>query len=182
MNTQQIHDYYVEPALKALGKSFNHANARFLILCTLAVESDMGEFILQVGKNNISKIDIDRINDQIDNGKINIGLGIGQLESKTIKSIFCYSDNIQKPKIKKALEKMMLNNSTSIQRQVIDSPLFSCALMRLLYSMFKEPIPKLTGDLNKDILNMYEIYKKQIAKCKIKPPRRLSGEKSSAKG
>ena len=40
--------------------------------------------------------------------------------------------------------------------------------MRLLYSMFKEPIPKLTGDLNKDILNMYEIYKKQYNSYKGK--------------
>ena len=121
MNTQQIHDYYVEPALKALGKSFNHANARFLILCTLAVESDMGEFILQVGKNNISKIDIDRINDQIDNGKINIGLGIGQLESKTIKSIFCYSDNIQKPKIKKATKRKNKPSESPEEQQIFSN-------------------------------------------------------------
>ncbi len=48
MEAQQLHDYIIKPTLEYMGGNYNSDKARFLLLCTAAIESNCGYYIKQV--------------------------------------------------------------------------------------------------------------------------------------
>lgn len=49
MRSQTVLDYVIKPALHKMGDRFNSKEAQQLLLITMAVESDMGKYIKQIG-------------------------------------------------------------------------------------------------------------------------------------
>jgi len=149
MNPQQLHGYIIKPTLEYMGGNYNSIEARFLLLCTAAIESDCGYYIKQV------------------NGP---ALGIWQMEPKTHLDIFENCDAIKSPSsnvIEKLLEFKVCATPFSIMggrfnanRDLIISPMYACAMARLKYSMTPEPLPEYKGDANIDLRAFYDYYAK----------------------
>ena len=47
MNAQQLHDIIIVPTMYFMRRGFNSKSARYLMLCTSAIESDCGEYLAQ---------------------------------------------------------------------------------------------------------------------------------------
>ncbi|MCP4060720.1 MAG: hypothetical protein GY738_26250 [Pseudoalteromonas sp.] len=138
MNAQQLHDFIISPTLVYMGKSYNSKNARFLLLCTAAIESKCGHYIKQI------------------NGP---ALGIWQMEPATEDDVWGNCDaldnvdfnyNISSLQIDRARYGLALNG-----KDLVLSPTYACAMARLKYSMDSEPLP----DYN-DFKAVYEYYKR----------------------
>lgn len=142
MNAQQLHDYIIKPTLEYMGGSYNSEEARFLLLCTAAIESDCGHFIKQV------------------NGP---ALGIWQMEPETNDDIWencdaCY-DDLGQSIIKLALSRHCSHNFRGV-KDLINSPMYACAMARLKYSMDPQALPKYNGGTALDLDMFYRYYKR----------------------
>ncbi len=133
MQAQQLHDYIIKPTLEYMGGNYDSKNARFLLLCTAAIESKCGHYIKQI------------------NGP---ALGIWQMEPATEDDIWMNCDALEATlgqKMRRILSESMSNGDT----QLILNQAYACAMARLKYSMDSEPLP----DYN-DFKAVYEYYKR----------------------
>ena len=154
MDAQQLHDHIIKPTLQYMGGNYDSKDARFLLLCTAAIESKCGYYIKQV------------------NGP---ALGIWQMESKTAEDIWQNCDAIcsGNSRVEKLGGSFEFDDNTLIQY-----PMYACAMARLKYSMDKAPLPdrhdiKAVYDYYKRIYNTpagastYEKFCSALANCKI---------------
>ena len=147
MNPQQLHDYIINPTLKYMGGRYNSIEARFLLLCTSAIESRCGHYMKQV------------------NGP---ALGIWQMEPDTHTDIWDNCDAVKTVDsiLFRKLFKLGVdgepfdNQKLNSDRDLIMSPMYACAMARLKYSMTPEPLPEYTGDPNIDLRAFYDYYAK----------------------
>ena len=158
MNAQQLHDHIIKPTLQYMGGNYDSKDARFLLLCTAAIESKCGYYIKQI------------------NGP---ALGIWQMEPATLRSIYLHCDALKEENFDKKLGKLAYPvDEFGINKAVLLSPMSACAMARLKYSMDKEPLPdrhdiKAVYDYYKRIYNTpagastYEKFCSALANCKI---------------
>ena len=147
MNAQQLHDYIIEQTLEymdSLGGNYNTKEARFLLLCTAAIESNCGDKIVQ---------------DDIECGKG--GLGIFQMEPKTHDDILLNCDALKNDEFASLISS--LRDSRHVKHEwehLLTSPMYACAMARLKYAMDSQTLPKLTSD--KSFINtvFYKYYKR----------------------
>ncbi len=157
MDAQQLHDHIIKPTLQYMGGNYDSKDARFLLLCTAAIESKCGYYIKQIKGP---------------------ALGIWQMELETHDDIF---DNCDALSLEGG-ETLELLCSLSIfgcfGLSLIQSPMYACAMARLKYSMDKAPLPdrhdiKAVYDYYKRIYNTpagastYEKFCSALANCKI---------------
>lgn len=124
MDAQQLHDYIIKPTLEhmdSLGGNYNTKEARFLLLCTAAIESNCGHYIKQV------------------NGP---ALGIWQMEPNTYNDIWANCDALKTY----GLADLLSNTSgfcfyDDEYGHLISSPSYACAMARLKYAMDSEALP-----------------------------------------
>ena len=136
MNPQQLHDHIIKPTLEYMGGNYNSIEARFLLLCTAAIESDCGYYIKQV------------------NGP---ALGIWQIEPKTDLDLWENSDVLRAGRVSKLIDRLSFFGN---KQDLTVSPMYGCAMARLKYSMTPEPLPEYTGDANIDLRAFYDYYAK----------------------
>ncbi|MCP4989824.1 MAG: hypothetical protein GY928_28335 [Colwellia sp.] len=139
MNPQQLHDYIIKPTLEYMGGNYNSIEARFLLLCTAAIESDCGYYIKQVGGP---------------------ALGIWQMEPETHSDININCDALKNNEFAKKIIYLTPLHSDISQNVLIYSSKYACAMARLKYSMTPEPLPEYTGDANIDLRAFYDYYAK----------------------
>lgn len=140
MNPQQLHDYIIKPTLEYIGGNYNSIEARFLLLCTAAIESDCGYYIKQV------------------NGP---ALGPWQMEPKTENDIYEHSDALQRIEFTRLIDNLTIKSGRYLDDEdLVHSPMYACAMARLKYSMTPEPLPEYTGDANIDLRAFYDYYAK----------------------
>ena len=145
MNPQQLHDYIIKPTLEYMGGNYNSIEARFLLLCTAAIESDCGYYIKQV------------------NGP---ALGIWQIEPDTEHDIWENCDALSYVDFSKLIERLVIDHKSAHgtkdihNKDLVTSPVYACAMARLKYSMTPEPLPEYTGDANIDLRAFYDYYAK----------------------
>ena len=139
MNPQQLHDYIIKPTLEYMGGNHNSIEARFLLLCTSAIESDCGYYIKQV------------------NGP---ALGIWQMEPATHDDIWNNCDWLKSEVGITTMTCLGLLTSDTPYNYLVDSPKYACAMARLKYSMTAKPLPEYTGDANIDLRAFYDYYAK----------------------
>ena len=131
MDAQQLHDHIIKPTLQYMGGNYDSKDARFLLLCTAAIESKCGHYIKQI------------------NGP---ALGIWQMEPNTESDILLNCDAI-KVNGNRWLQGLGLCATNQLWLTV--SPMYACAMARLKYSMDKEPLPD-----RHDIKEVYDYYKR----------------------
>ena len=141
MNPQQLHDYIIKPTLEYMSGNYNSIEARFLLLCTSAIESDCGYYIKQV------------------NGP---AIGPWQMEPATHSDIWSNSDALNvNDCLRFFVVGLQINEGNAGGfNNLLDSPKYACAMARLKYSMTPEPLPEYTGDANIDLRAFYDYYAK----------------------
>lgn len=137
MNAQQLHDYIIKPTLEYMGNSYNSVDARFLLLCTAAIESECGHYIKQV------------------NGP---ALGPWQMEPETHNDIHVNCDALKNNQ--DLLDKINNFAHKDLQCPLTQSPMYACAMARLKYSMDPQALPKYNGGTNLDLDVFYQYYKR----------------------
>ncbi len=135
MQAQQLHDYIIKPTLEYMGGNYDSKNARFLLLCTAAIESKCGHYIKQI------------------NGP---ALGIWQMEPATHDDIWKECDVLFKGStlVRNVIFSLAPMGKCGDEALMV-SPMYACAIARLKYSMDSEPLP----DYN-DFKAVYEYYKR----------------------
>ena len=158
MDAQQLHDHIIKPTLQYMGGNYDSKDARFLLLCTAAIESKCGYYIKQIGGP---------------------ALGIWQMEPATHDDIWVNCDALHDSDFSVEVSCLGLHmNNELADSDLIDSPKYACAMARLKYSMDKEPLPdrhdiKAVYDYYKRIYNTpagastYEKFCSALASCKI---------------
>jgi len=145
MNAQQLHDYIIKPTLEYMGESYNTEEARFLLLCTAAIESDCGHFVKQV------------------NGP---ALGIWQMEPDTENDIWKNCDALIYEDFSKLIERLVIDHKSVHgtkdihNKDLVTSPVYACAMARLKYSMDPHALPKYNGGTALDLDMFYRYYKR----------------------
>ncbi len=136
MQAQQLHDYIIKPTLEYMGGNYDSKNARYLLLCTAAIESKCGHYIKQI------------------NGP---ALGIWQMEPATYEDIIDNCDAIDESNIKfyNKISSLWGFSNYGVVHALVSHPMYACAMARLKYSMDSEPLP----DYN-DFKAVYEYYKR----------------------
>jgi len=135
MNSQQLLDHIIVTTLKFMGRNYDSKKARMLVLSTSAIESNCGHKIKQ------------------DSGP---ALGVWQMEPVTHNSIWVNCDALRKPRFSNHIKKLMIMKSPlSALKNLLISPMYSCAMARLKYAMDKEPLPPYD-----DIEAIYHYYKR----------------------
>lgn len=148
MNPQQLHDCIIKPTLEYMGENYNSIEARFLLLCTAAIESDCGHYIKQVNGPalGIWQMEPDT-HDDIWNNCDAIKLG----DSVLFKSISNLGFKVSPP----AFRGIMAAN-----RDLIMSPMYACTMARLKYSMDPKALPEYTSNSDLDLVTFYHYYKR----------------------
>lgn len=131
MQAQQLLDYIIKPTLEYMGGNYNSKNAQMLLLATAAIESDCGYYIKQIKGP---------------------ALGIWQIEPDTFHDIYSNCDALRKPEIQKRVEGLSINAGCA---WLIASPMYSCAIARLKYSMDKAALPD-----HDNMKAIYDYYKR----------------------
>ena len=134
MNAQQLHDHIIKPTLEYMQGHYNSKNARFLLLCTAAIESNCGHYIKQV------------------NGP---ALGIWQMEPSTEQDIFIHCDAFADAPFRDRIDDLVISLKRGLDLDLILSPSYACAMARLKYSMDVAPLPD-----HNDIMEVYDYYKR----------------------
>ena len=137
MNSQQLHDHIIKPTLEYMGGNYNSENARFLLLCTAAIESNCGYYIKQVGGP---------------------ALGIWQMEPDTFDDIRENCDAINKDELLKGKIGELITagcDDGGWFTAAIDSSKLACSFARLKYSMDSAALPD-----HNDIKAVYDYYKR----------------------
>lgn len=136
MDAQQLHDHIINPTLEYMGSNYNTVEARFLLLCTAAIESDCGHYIKQVGGP---------------------ALGIWQMEPATHDDIWSECDALNCNVFSKKIYNICGYASDDA---LVESPRYSCAMARLKYSMDTKALPKYNGGTDLDLDMFYRYYKR----------------------
>lgn len=139
MNPQQLHDLIIKPTLQYMVENYYSKESAFLLLCTAAIESDCGYYIKQI------------------NGP---ALGIWQMEPGTHDDTWLNCDALKYITLASMVRALRLSNSANPENDLVNSPMYACAMARLKYSMDPNPLPKLTGDNNVDSRAFYDYYKR----------------------
>ena len=139
MDAQQLHDLIIKPTLEYMGGNYYSKDAAFLLLCTAAIESNCGHYIKQV------------------NGP---ALGVWQMEPATHKDIYINCDALKTVGVDCSVAYLLLQQlkvpaHITGHSNMIDSPMYACAMARLKYSMDSEALPDHT-----DIGAVYDYYKR----------------------
>ncbi len=142
MDAQQLHDHIIKPTLQYMGGNYDSKDARFLLLCTAAIESKCGYYIKQIGGP---------------------ALGIWQMEPATHDDIFSNCDAINDDSEYGLKYNILLlapaynadEMCEAVHSDLIDSSKYACAMARLKYSMDKAPLPD-----HHDIKAVYDYYKR----------------------
>ncbi len=130
MDAQQLHDYIIKPTLEHMDLmlgNYNTKEARFLLLCTAAIESNCGGKIVQ---------------DDIEYGKG--GLGMFQMESKTHDDTWINCDALKDGEFASLISR--LRDRRHVRHEwghLLTSPMYACAMARLKYAMDKESLPEM---------------------------------------
>lgn len=145
MNAQQLHDHIIKPTLEYMGGNYNTVEARFLLLCTAAIESECGHYIKQVGGP---------------------ALGIWQMEPDTHDDIWQNCDALNdKTSFEFLIDEFSLkcqnfSEAGNFEDDLMLSPLYACAMARLKYSMDSKALPAYNGGTDLDIDMFYRYYKR----------------------
>lgn len=145
MNAQQLHDCIIKPTLEYMGGRYNSVEARFLLLCTAAIESYCGYYIKQV------------------NGP---ALGIWQMEPATHDDIWRNCDAVKQPTngqgcvLRHRVRLLEVSPDNDFLNDLLVSPMYACAMARLKYSMDPKALPKYTGGTSLDLDMFYRYYKR----------------------
>ncbi len=135
MQAQQLHDYIIKPTLEYMGGNYDSKNARFLLLCTAAIESKCGHYIKQI------------------NGP---ALGVWQMEPATEDDIWVNCDALNNADFNCDISSLQVDCGATLNSEdLILSPAYACAMARLKYSMDSEPLPGYN-----DFKAVYEYYKR----------------------
>ena len=135
MNAQQLHNFIVKPTLKYMGGNYNSKKMRMLALGTAAVESNCGDTISQVGSG--------------------IAKGPFQMEDYTHDSIWENCDALRDSKFANRIKSLCVDALPYDANQLIVSPMYACAMMRLKYAMDSKALPP-----HDDVTAIYEYYKR----------------------
>lgn len=133
MDAQQLHDHIIKPTLEYMKGNYNSKNARFLLLCTAAVESNCGHKIKQVDGP---------------------ALGIWQVEPLTHIDIWQNCDALFSVEFSRSIHSLEIMANVNLS-ELISSPLYSCAMARLKYSMDTAPLPDCDN-----FRSVYDYYKR----------------------
>lgn len=145
MDAQQLNDCIIKPTLEYMGGNYNSEEARFLLLCTAAIESDCGHFIKQV------------------NGP---ALGIWQMEPATEHDIWKNCDALSYGDFGKLIECLVVDHKSVHgtkdihNKDLVTSPMYACSMARLKYSMDPHALPKYNGGTALDLDMFYRYYKR----------------------
>lgn len=134
MNAQQLLDFIIVPTLKYMGGNYNSKNAQMLLLATAAIESECGYYIKQIGGP---------------------ALGVWQMEPATHSDIWAECDALYGNLGPRAKNLGLEKNEYGADADLIDSPMYSCAMARLKYSMDSAPLPSFD-----DERAIYDYYKR----------------------
>ena len=137
MDAKQLHDHIIKPTLEYMGGNYNSENARFLLLCTAAIESNCGYYIKQVGGP---------------------ALGIWQMEPDTHGDINMNCDALADEDSPIRAKQDALYMPYNIEAGIggmINNPMYACFMARLKYSMDKAALPD-----HNDIKAVYDYYKR----------------------
>lgn len=130
MDAQQLHDYIIKPTLEhmdSLGGNYNTKEARFLLLCTAAIESNCGDKIVQDG---------------IECGKG--GLGMFQMETITHNDTWLNCDALKSGEFASLISRLRDRRQVKHEwEQLLASPMYACSMSRLKYAMDKEALPEI---------------------------------------
>jgi len=152
MSAQEFLDDLISPSLGFMGGGYDSASARFLLLCTGAVESDLGRFNKQIGGGP--------------------ALGPMQVEPDTGADIWINCDALHGPTDVLhflwmfhspnflALGPAETNTLTEELKNCLSLPIYSVIMARLKYSMDPSALPVLTGDFDIDSDSFYQYYKR----------------------
>lgn len=130
MKQQEIRLAVIRPALQALGRfdpRMNSGVAEELIILTMAQESHLGKYNTQIGGGP--------------------GMGPGQIERATHSSIWDHFIKFR-PGLRSSLRELSLReftddtSSLAFHSQLIWNWQYSVGIMRLVYWIAKEPLPK----------------------------------------
>ena len=133
MNAQQLHDLIIKPALRYMGGNYDSKDARFLLLCTAAIESKCGYYIKQIKGP---------------------ALGAWQMEPETHDDIWGNCDALRKGDIPICVNSLRLSTAVSPHDNLVASPMYACAMARLKYSMDSASLPK--HDNFREVYNYYK--------------------------
>ena len=140
MNAQQLHDYIIKPALEYMGDNYNTVEARFLLLCTAAIESECGHYIKQVGGP---------------------ALGVWQMEPDTYTDIHDNSDALRNMDFDNSIERLSDDVMWALDfNHLVCNPMYACAMARLKYSMDSKALPAYNGGTDLDLDMFYRYYKR----------------------
>ena len=135
MNAQHAHDYLINPTLGMINKSgFNSPLIRRLLLCTMAIESDMGQYLKQIGGGPAE--------------------GIYQMEPATEVATWNNCDLMRNASCNLSAIVCTLDDAyqeTSVTRR---SNVYATLMARCKYWMDTEPLPEDTPEA------MYKYYKR----------------------
>ena len=144
MDAQQLHYYIIKPTLQYRSGNYYSKESAFLLLCTAAIESNCGEFIKQI------------------NGP---ALGVWQMEPATQMDIYSECDALKTVGTENSetfnfITDLKLKGSMTNKSAMILSPMYSCSMSRLEYSMDPILLPILPVDSSVDLKSVYEYYKR----------------------
>lgn len=140
MNTQSLHNHLIAPTLAALGKGYNHPPARFLLLGTVAIESDMGLYNRQIKGP---------------------ALGFFQMEPVTHYDIWKNCDALRSDvgtRIREMLPPSIQANKKLWHLGLELSPQYACAMARMKYAMSPIKLPEITASDSTNKVAFYEYY------------------------
>ena len=138
MNAQQLHDYIIKPTLEYMGGNYNTVEARFLLLCTAAIESDCGKFNKQI------------------NGP---ALSWWQMEPDTHDDIWANCDALKNKEFANHILLLAGGRKAYLHDMLLRSPMYACAMARLKYSMTPKALPAYSGGTGLDLDVFYQYYK-----------------------
>lgn len=134
MDAQQLLDYIIKPALGYMEGNYNTKNAQILLLATAAIESNCGYYVKQI------------------NGP---ALGIWQTEPATHIDILTNCDAVSPIDTLQLFNLRLQEDEEFLHDNLIESPLYACAIARLKYAMDSEPLPDY-----RDKEAIYKYYKR----------------------
>ena len=131
MDAQQLYNHIIKPTHIYMGGNYHSKNASMQSLATAAIESKCGHYIKQIGGP---------------------ALGIWQMEPDTAQDIWLNCDAL-KGELQNVVELFMLR--AHWRNNLVESPVYACAMARLKYSMDRAPLPP-----HDDLEAIYAYYKR----------------------
>ena len=137
MNAQHAHDYLINPTLGMINKpGFNSPLIRRLLLCTMAIESDMGQYLKQIGGGPAE--------------------GPYQMEPDTELDILVHCDvlNDEEFNLSRVVDTLLDVLPCGVGAALHTSHVYATLMARCKYWMDTEPLPEDTPEA------MYKYYKR----------------------